>query len=121
LDGAVTRFIRFMISRWLVALVAFGLASAPLHAAARTTSSHVVHDVTTVEGRHGTAGHEHDAQARGLSSGQPCCHSACTLALIPFPSSGAEPAALSGTLPILPDVMPPRASPLGIDRPPKRA
>lgn len=121
---AVHDLIRLMLSRLTVALLALGLASAPLYAAVRAgTSDHgpSAHAVQTTHTSHGQADHHHSGASKPYVAGQFCCHPGCIMAVFPVPANLAQGVPLSEVVPIPPDLTPVPAMLFGIDRPPKRA
>jgi hypothetical protein len=116
--------IRFVLSRLTVALVAIGLASAPLYAAVRTAAADhgpSVHALQTTHATHGQPDHHHGGTSKPHEAGQFCCHPGCIMAVVPVPSNLAQGVPLSEEVPIPPDLTPVPAMQSGIDRPPKRA
>jgi hypothetical protein len=116
--------IRFVLIRLTVALVAIGLASAPLHAAVQAgTFDHglAADAVQTAHASHGQPDHHYGGASKPHAAGQFCCHPGCIMAVVPVPANLAQGVPLSKVVPILPDLMPVPAIPFGIDRPPKRA
>jgi len=126
-DRAVDDLIRFVLSRWIVALVAIGLASAPLHAAARMldadsrVSSHATEATQALHEIHGQPDRHHGAPFRSDAPGQSCCHSGCIMAVLPALGSAAHALPLSESVAVPPDLTPIPSVPSGIDRPPKHA
>ena len=115
--------IRLVLSRLTVALVAIGLASAPLYAAVRAAAADhgpSIHAVQTTHASHGQPDH-HGGTSKPHEAGQFCCHPGCIMAVVPVPSNLAQGVPLSEAVPIPPDLTPVPAMPSGIDRPPKRA
>jgi hypothetical protein len=123
----VDDLIRFVLSRWIVALVAIGLASAPLHAAARPldagygVSDQAEEAVQALQGTHGQSDRHHGTPSRSDAPGQSCCHHGCIMAVLPALGSAAHALPLSESVPVPPDLTPVPSMPSGIDRPPKRA
>jgi hypothetical protein len=116
--------IRFVLSRLTVALLALGLASAPLHAAVQArTSDHgaSTHVVETTPASHGQTDHHHGSASKPYAAGQFCCHPGCIMAVVPVPANLARGVLLSEAVPIPPDLTPVPTMLSGIDRPPKRA
>jgi hypothetical protein len=76
-DRAVDDLIRFVLSRWIVALVAIGLASAPLHAAARMldadsrVSGHATEATQALHEIHGQPDRHHSAPSGPTLRGSP--------------------------------------------------
>lgn len=116
--------ISLVLSRLTVALVALGLASAPLYAAvqARTfdhsPSAPVVQDAHSP---HGQSDHHHAGASKPHASGQFCCHPGCIMAVVPVPANLNQGMPLSKMVPIPADLTPVVALSSGLDRPPKRA
>jgi hypothetical protein len=123
----VDDLIRFVLSRWIVALVAIGLASAPLHAAARLpdagsgVSGHATEATQALQGTHGQPDRHHGTPSRSDARGQSCCHPGCIMAVLPALGIGAHALPLSESVPIPPDRTPIPSMPTGIERPPKHA
>jgi len=120
----VLDLIRFVLSRLTVALVAIGLASAPLYAAVRAEASDhgaSTHAAGTTHVSRGQPDQHHGGTSKPHEAGQFCCHPGCIMAVVPIPSNLAQGVPLSETVPIPPDLTPVPAMPSGIDRPPKRA
>ncbi|MBD2746086.1 hypothetical protein IC232_05160 [Microvirga sp. BT688] len=116
--------IRLMLSRLTVALLALGLASAPLYAAVQAGTSDYVpssHAVQTAHASHGQADHHHSGASKPYAAGQFCCHPGCIMAVFPVPANLAHGVPLSEVVPIPPDLTPMPAMLFGIDRPPKHA
>jgi hypothetical protein len=116
--------IRFVLSRLTVALVAIGLASAPLYAAVRAEASDhgaSTHAVGTTHASLGQPDHHHGGTSKPHAAGQFCCHPGCIMAVVPILSNLAQGVPLSEAVPIPPDLTPVPAMQSGIDRPPKRA
>ncbi|MXQ13227.1 hypothetical protein [Microvirga makkahensis] len=122
----MTPFIRRLLSRWLAALAAIGLLTAPLHAVTpvqASVSPKALHHISeaTIDGGLGHADHGHGGPSKGRVLGQSCCHSACALALIPSYAGNIDFVSQPALVSTLPDVMPPPKAPPSIDRPPKRS
>jgi hypothetical protein len=123
----VDDLIRFVLSRWIVALVAIGLASAPLHAAARMLDAgfgvfgQAVEATHALQGIHGQPNQHHGAASPSDALGQACCHPGCIMAVLPALGSAAHALPLSKPVPVPPDLTPIPSVPSGIDRPPKHA
>ena len=118
------RLIRYVLSRLVVALVAIGLVSAPLHAAAQAAvpgPDISVHEVQAKQAVNGHSDHRHSNPSKAHAAGQFCCHPGCIMAVIPVPTNMAQGVPLSEAVPIPPDLTPVPAMLFGIDRPPKRA
>ena len=116
--------IRFVLSRLTVALVAIGLASAPLYAAVRAgTSDHgaSTHTAGPTHASLGQLDHHDGGPSKPHEAGQFCCHPGCIMAVVPVPSNLAQSVPMSEAVPIPRDLTPVPAMPSGIDRPPKRA
>lgn len=116
--------IRFTLRRLTVALVAIGLASAPLYAAVQAgTSDHgpSAHAVQATHASHGQSDHHHSGASKPYAAGQFCCHPGCIMAVVPVPANLSQGVPLSEVVPIPPDLTPVPAMPFGIDRPPKRS
>gem|GEM_PF-3015169 len=116
--------IRLMLSRLTVALLAFGLASAPLYAAVQAgTFDHgsSAHAVQTTHTSHGQSDHHHSGASKPYAAGQFCCHPGCIMAVFPVPANLAQGVPLSEVVPIPPDLTRVPAVLFGIDRPPKHA
>ena len=119
--------IRFVLSRWIVALVAIGLASAPLHAAARMldadsrVSGHATEATQALHEIHDQPDRHHGAPSRSDAPGQSCCHLGCIMAVLPALGSAAHALPLSESVAVPPDLTPIPSVPSGIDRPPKHA
>ncbi len=116
--------LRFMLSRLLVAMVALGLASTMWHGVAlaashapamRAYATHVGHEHEA----HGQADHKHPAPGKTQTAAQTCCHPACTMAVIPFPTGPMLEVPLSAPLRVTGDSLPVPERPSGPDRPPK--
>lgn len=123
-DDAVPDLIRLMLSRLTVALLALGLASAPLYAAAQAgTSDHGLsaRAAQTTHTSHDQSDHHHSGASKPYAAGQFCCHPGCIMAVFPVPANLTQGVPLSEVVPIPPDLTPVPAIPFGIDRPPKRA
>jgi hypothetical protein len=115
--------IRFVLSRLTVALVAIGLASAPLYAAVkeRTPGRGLsVHVVETTHASDEQPDHHHGSASTPYAMGQFCCHPGCIMAVVPVPMNLAQGMPLSEVVPIPPDQTPVPAVRSGIERPPKR-
>ena len=115
--------IRHVLSRLMVALVAIGLASAPLYAAVQVAAADhgpSVHAVQTTYASHGQPDH-HGGASKSHAAGQFCCHPGCIMAVVPVPANLAQDVPLSEAVPIPPDLTPVPARPSGIDHPPKPA
>jgi hypothetical protein len=123
----VDYLIRFVLSRWIVALVAIGLASAPLHAAARLldagsgVSAHAREATQVLHEIHGQPDRHHGTPSRSDVPGQACCHPGCIMAVLPALGGAAHALPLSESVPIPPDLTPIPSMPSGIERPPKHA
>jgi len=114
--------IRLMLSRLTVALVAIGLASAPLYAAVQAAAAAPgLHTVQAMHASHGQPEHRHDGASKPHAAGQFCCHPGCIMAVIPVPTNVAQCVPFSEAVPIPPDLTPVAATPSGVDRPPKHA
>ena len=119
--------IRFVLSRWIVALVAIGLASAPLHAAARMLDAdsrvpgHATEATQALHEIHGQPDRHHGTPSRSDAPGQSCCHPGCIMAVLPALGSAAHALPLSESVAVPPDLTPIPSVPSGIDRPPKHA
>jgi hypothetical protein len=112
-----------MLSRLTVALLAFGLASAPLYAAVQPrTFDHgpSAHAVQDADPSHGQSDHHHAGASKPHASGQFCCHPGCIMAVVPVPANLNQGMPLSEMVPIPPDLTPVVALSSGLDRPPKR-
>jgi hypothetical protein len=112
---------RIVLSRWIIALVALGLVSAPLHAGARVQDATSAHHSAPQEINHGIPGHHHSSPAEGHAAGKACCQTACVMALLTVPCGTVLPVMPAVTVALPPDLMPPATEPPGIDRPPKRS
>jgi hypothetical protein len=122
-DDAVHDLIRFVLSRLTVAVLAIGLASAPLYAAVQAkvpVHGPSVHVVETTHAPHGQPDHHHSGASKPYAAGQFCCHPGCIMAVVPVSTNLAQGVPLSEVVPIPPDVTPVPAMLFGIDRPPKR-
>jgi hypothetical protein len=123
----VDDLIRFVFSRWIVALVAIGLASAPLHAAARMLdagsgfSGHTEEATQVLHETHSQPDRNHGTPSRSDAPGQSCCHPGCIMAVLPALGSAAHALPLSESVPVPPDLTPIPFMPSGIERPPKHA
>ncbi|MBM6595366.1 hypothetical protein [Microvirga pudoricolor] len=120
----MARLLRFMLRRLLVAMVALGLASTTWHGVALAASyaPAIQADATHVGHQHGAhkqADQKPSAPGKSHSAAQNCCHPACTMAVIPFPSGPMQEFPLSAPLRVTGDPMPVPESPSGLDRPPK--
>jgi hypothetical protein len=116
--------IRFVLSRLTVALVALGLASAPLYAAVQAQASDHSPSTYAVQIPHASQDqpdHHHSGASKSYAAGQFCCHPGCIMAVVPVPANLAQGLALSEVVPIPPDLTPVVALPFGLDRPPKRS
>ncbi|MCG7392935.1 hypothetical protein MHY87_08470 [Microvirga sp. ACRRW] len=113
---------RFMLRLLTVAMLAVGLASAPLYAAAQAASGPMVvqphHGHKTQVGQ-ASSDHDHMTAGKIHTLGQSCCHPGCVMAVVPgFASLATAPMPWTtlaiprdrGTVPITPS---------GLDRPPK--
>ena len=117
---------RSVLIRWIIALVALGLVSAPLHAGAmlqahgistsRFASPQSPGEAAIVGSEH--AGHQHAPPIKH-ASGKFCCQAACVMALPLIPCNTGPHVVPSVKMPMQPDPIPPAPSPFGIDRPPK--
>jgi hypothetical protein len=107
----------------MLALAVLGLAGLPLHAATRTPEPIPVQgfDGATAAAAGQHAHHGHGAPLKGHASGQSCCHSACSAALIQIPAAAAGPTVPADPLRISRDPVPSPMAPPGIDHPPKYA
>ena len=115
--------IRFVLSRLTVALVAIGLASAPLYAAVRAEASDhgaSTHAAGTTHVSLDQSDHHHSGTSKPHEAGQFCCHPGCIMAVVPVPMNLAQGMPLSEVVPIPPDLTPMLAMRSGIERPPKR-
>jgi hypothetical protein len=123
-DDAVHDLIHFVLSRLTVALMALGLASAPLSAAALEPGPDPgpsIHGVQAAHASDAQPDHRHEGASKPHAAGQICCHPGCIMAVVPVLTSATQGLPLSEAVPIPPDLTPAAAMPLGIDRPPKRA
>ena len=120
----MTRLLRFMLYRFLIAMVALGLASTTWHGVAlagRPAPAAQAH-ATSVGHKHRTQGqadHKHLAPGKTQAGAQNCCHPACTMAVIPGPAGPTQDVPLSAPLHVTGDLVPVPESPPGLDRPPK--
>lgn len=115
--------IRFVLSRLTVALVAIGLASAPLYAAVQANApvhGPSAYGVESTHASHGQPDH-HGGVSKSHAARQFCCHPGCIMAVVPVPANLAQDVPLSEVVPIPPDLTPVPAMPSGIDHPPKPA
>ena len=121
---AVARLLRFMLSRLLIAMVAFGFASSTWYGVALaaghppTAQAHATH-VGHEHGAHTQADHKQSAPGKAHKVAQNCCHPACTMAAIPLPASPTQDLLLSAPLRVTGDLVPVPESLPGLDRPPK--
>jgi hypothetical protein len=117
--------IDFVLNRLTVALVALGLASAPLSAAVRAQgpdpSPSIIHGVQAMHASDVEPEHRHEGTSKPHAARQLCCHPGCIMAVVPALASPTFGLPLSEVVPIPPDLMPVVARSSGIDRPPKRA
>lgn len=113
---------RFLLHCLTVAMLALGLASAPLSAAARAAD-----DPAEVQSHHAQRfdlaqdimDHEHASSAKPHAMGQTCCHPGCIMAVVPaFASLPTAPMPWT-TLAIPRDRRAVSMAPQGLDRPPK--
>jgi hypothetical protein len=117
MDCAVACF-RLTFRYLMVAMVALGLASAPLYAAASAVTMHHHEHLTNVAQG---AGDSHAIPAKSRAVGQPCCHPGCIMAVVPGFASLAAVLLPWVTVPIPREPGVASIAPLGPDRPPKRA
>jgi hypothetical protein len=124
-DHAVDALIRFVLSHWIVALVAIGLTSAPLHAAARMPdadsggSIQAAEAMQALHGIHGQLDHHHGTLPQSHALGQSCCHPGCILAVVGTFADTLHALPLSKVVPIPADLTRVPTIAYGIDRPPK--
>jgi hypothetical protein len=113
-----------MLGRLLVAMVALGLASTTWHGIAVAASHAPAMQANATQvghehGGHSQADHKHPAPGKTQAAAQTCCHPACTMAVIPFPTGPMQEFPLSAPLHVTGDSIPVPESPSGPDRPPK--
>jgi len=114
-----------LILRFLtVAMLAFGLASAPLYAVAKAADAPAVaqlHHGPMAQVGQGSPDHDHAAPTKHHAMGQSCCHPGCTMAVVPgFASLATSPMPWT-TLAIPGDRGAVPIPPQCLDRPPKHA
>lgn len=116
--------VRFVFRLLTVAMLAFGLASAPLYAVAQAADAPAVsrsHHGHMTQVGHGSLDHDHAGPAKSHAIGQSCCHPGCIMAVVPgFASLATAPMPWT-TLAILRDWGAVPIPPQGPDRPPKLA
>lgn len=116
--------VRFMLHLLTVAMLALGIASAPLCAVARAED-----ETTAVQAHHGhmakvaegAPDHDHVSPTKPHAMGRACCHPGCIMAVVPaFVSLTVAPVPWTTlTIPRDQGIIP--ADPSGIDRQPKHA
>lgn len=116
--------LRLILRCLMVAMLGFGLASAPLYAVAQVADAPAVaqpqHKHMTLVGQ-GSSDHDHAGPAKPHAMGQSCCHPGCVMAVVPgFASLATAPMPWT-TLAIGRDRGPVPLPPQGPDRPPKLA
>jgi hypothetical protein len=122
-DGAVA-WTRFLLHCLTVAVLALGIASAPLYAVAQAedgTMAVQAHHGHMAHVTQGAPDHDHVSLAKHHAMGQTCCHPDCIMAVVPpFTSLTTAPVPWT-TLAIPRDrgIIP--VTPPGLDRPPKLA
>ena len=116
--------IRVILRCLTVAMLAFGLASAPMYAVAQAADAPSVtqpHHGPMAQVGQGTPDHDHAAPAKHYAMGQSCCHPGCIMAVVPgFASLATAPMPWT-TLAIPRDQGSVPVPPQGLDRPPKLA
>ncbi|MBA1158844.1 hypothetical protein [Microvirga mediterraneensis] len=115
--------IRSVLSRLTVALLAIGLASAPLYAAVQAKvpeHGSSAHAGQATHASQAQSDHHYSGASKSYAAGQFCCHPGCIMAVVPVPANLAQGVPLSEAVPIPPDLTPVPAMLSGIDRPPKR-
>jgi len=122
-EGAVA-WTRFMLHCLTVAMLAFGIASAPLYAVAPAgdvPAGVQSHHKRMDQVAQGSPDHDHVSPVKPHAMGQTCCHSGCIMAVVPAFAS-LTPAPLPWTILAIPgDQGAVSIPPLGLDRPPKPA
>jgi hypothetical protein len=115
---------RLILRCLMVAMLAAGLASAPLYAVAQAAGAPAAfqsHHGHMAQVGQGSADHDHAAPAKHHAMAQSCCHPGCIMAVVPgFASLATAPMpwtilAIPGDRGAVP--IPPQ----GLDRPPKLA
>ncbi|QRM35303.1 hypothetical protein [Microvirga sp. VF16] len=116
----MAHLLRFMLSRLLIAMIAFSLASTTWHGVAQAASHGPAVQARDAQVRHSQADHQHSASAKAHAAGQRHCHPACTMATAPSPAIPAQTFLFSASLPVARDLMPVPITPSSLDHPPKR-
>jgi hypothetical protein len=115
---------RLILRCLTVAMLAAGLASAPLYAVAQAEDAPVAfqsHHGHMAQVGQGSADHDHAASAKHHAMGQSCCHPGSIMAVVPgFASLATTPMPWT-TLAIPGDRGAVPIPPQGLDRPPKLA
>ena len=115
---------RFLLHCLMVAVLALGIASAPLYAVAQAEDGTITaqaHHGRMAQVTQGVPNHDHVSLAKPHAMGQTCCHPGCIMAVVPPFTSLTTAPVLWTTLAIPRDrgIIP--VTPPGLDRPPKLA
>jgi hypothetical protein len=115
---------RFMLHCLTVAMLALGIASAPLYAVAQAedgTTAVQAHHEHMAQVAQGTPDHDHISRAKSHAMAPTCCHPGCIMAVIPAVTGLTVSPVPWTTLTIPRDRGAIPVTPPGLDRPPKLA